>query len=140
LGRDRRRGTAARLTTNGLTGVADTIKVARRGRNQADADIAVTGRGAEEREVAVKFDHETAAGTYLEPTPQFDVTAERRRRLDAGARSAPGGIGPTALAKEFGSPRSPSTASYDTSESSTVRGMQPARTTPRRGGCSGPSP
>jgi hypothetical protein len=90
------------LGSRGLTGVADTILVARRGRNQADANIAVTGRDVEEREVAVKFDHKTAAWSYLGPTSQFDVTVERRRLLDAIGKAAPGGIGPKALATELG--------------------------------------
>lgn len=90
------------LGSRGLTGVADTILVARRARNQSAANIAVTGRDVEEREDSVQFDPKTAAWTYLGPTTQFDVTPERRRLLDAVGRASPAGIGPKALATELG--------------------------------------
>ena len=90
------------LGSRGLTGVADTILVARRARNQAAANIAVTGRDVEEREDSLQFDPKTAAWTYLGPTTEFDVTSERRRLLDAVGRASPAGIGPKALAAELG--------------------------------------
>jgi hypothetical protein len=90
------------LGSRGLTGVADTILVARRARNQPAANIAVTGRDLEEREVSVQFDPKTAAWNYLGPATQIDVTPERRRLLDAIGRASPEGIGPKELADELG--------------------------------------
>jgi hypothetical protein len=63
------------VTTNGLTVVAETILVDHRGRHQAGANIAVTDRVFEEREVALKFDDDR--GMEL-PRPHIDVRRDRR--------------------------------------------------------------
>ena len=86
------------LGSRGLTGVADTILVMRRGRNQADANLAVTGRDVDERVDAFEFDGRTGAWTYLGDASRFDVTPERESFLQAVGRAGPAGIGPTALA------------------------------------------
>ena len=90
------------LGSRGLTGVADTILVVRRGRNQADAVIAITGRDVEEREVALSFNHQSATWAYLGDAARFDITPERERLLQALGAAGPAGIGPADLAKRLG--------------------------------------
>jgi len=86
------------LGSRGLTGVADTILVVRRGRNQADAVVAITGRDVEEREVALQFDPRTSAWSFLGDAIRFDVTPQRERLLQAVGAAGPAGIGPAELA------------------------------------------
>ena len=87
------------LGSRGLTGVADTILVMQRGRNQSDANLAVTGRDVDERVDAFMFDRKTGAWAYLGDASRFDVTPEREDFLQALGRVGPVGIGPTALAE-----------------------------------------
>ena len=90
------------LGSRGLTGVADTNLVLRRGRNQADAIIAITGRDVEERELALQFNRQTGAWTHLGAAHMCDVTPERSRLLQAVGQAGPAGIGPADLAKRLG--------------------------------------
>jgi hypothetical protein len=90
------------LGSRGLTGVADTILVVRRGRNQADAVIAITGRDVEEREIALSFNHHSATWVFLGDAASSDVTPERERLLQAVGAAGPAGIGPADLAKRLG--------------------------------------
>lgn len=73
--------------TLGLSGAADAVMVLRRERGQADASLFVTGRDVEERDLALRWNHDDVFGwEYLGSAEQFRLSRERQRILDVLAQ------------------------------------------------------
>jgi len=93
--------------TTGLTGSADALLALKRGRGQADAVLAVTGRDVEERELALRSDFSLDCGPWVAldvPPDLLGLSPERQAVLDAlRAHGAP--MAPVELAHTLGKPQ-----------------------------------
>jgi hypothetical protein len=67
--------------TNGLAGAADAVLVMKRSRGQHDAELLVTGRDIEERNLALRFDPQVGTWTMLGDAEEFQMGDTRRRVL-----------------------------------------------------------
>jgi len=68
--------------TQGLAGAADSIVVLKRGRGQADAELDITGRDIEERQLALRFDADVGTWVLLGDAGEWAISASRRRVLE----------------------------------------------------------
>ncbi len=84
--------------SNGIAGAADAVLVLKRGRNQADAVLNVTGRDIDEAEYALTF-HSTSGTWQLLDGPASDHTLhETRATIQRYLREHPG-TGPKTIAE-----------------------------------------
>lgn len=87
--------------TTGLTGCADSVWVLRRERGRADANLLVTGRDFEERDLALQFDASLGLWCLLGSAEEYRLTRERQAVLDA-LREFGEPVGPKELAEVLG--------------------------------------
>lgn len=92
--------------STGLTGAADAMLVLRSARGQADAELHLTGRDMEQRELALRFAPADGAWTILGDADEFRHTGERQAILDVLA-DAPGPMTPKEIAEVLGKPAGP---------------------------------
>lgn len=92
------------LGSTGLTAVADTTMVLRRGRGNRDATLSITGRDVEEQEYAVSFNPETGAWTLSGTVKEVQESTSRQQIYDLLRDE--GAQGPKAIADALGKNRS----------------------------------
>jgi len=91
--------------TLGLTGAADAVLLVKRARGEHDAQLMVTGRDLEERELALYWDVKTGLWTILGDAEELRRSEARREILDLLAAEGP--LKPTPIATALN--RNPST-------------------------------
>jgi hypothetical protein len=69
--------------STGLTGVADTLMVLKRGRGEAEAELIVTGRDIEEQSLAMKFDPRFGSWQVLGDATEHKQSETRQKILEA---------------------------------------------------------
>jgi hypothetical protein len=87
--------------STGLTGAADTMLVLRRSRGRAGAELHITGRDVEERELALSWDPALGLWTVLGEAAEYCLT-EERRAIRAALRAAGQALMPWEIAKVTG--------------------------------------
>ena len=84
--------------TKGLTGVADTIMILKRGNSKAKGELYITGRDVQERRVALGRDVDHPTWVNLGELEHFNVDEHHRLVMEA-LRESPSPLGPTAIAE-----------------------------------------
>jgi len=69
--------------STGLTGAVDATLVLKRERTRADAELYITGRDVEEKELALEWDRQTAKWTILGPAEEYRQSSLRTNILNA---------------------------------------------------------
>ncbi|HHV63231.1 MAG TPA: AAA family ATPase [Firmicutes bacterium] len=87
--------------STGLSGAADAVWVLKRSRGQADAELLITGRDIEEKEIALTFDLQTGGWTILGDAEEYRMSKERREILKT-LREAGEVLTPKAIADQLG--------------------------------------
>lgn len=87
--------------TNGIAGAADAVLVLKRGRNQADGILNVTGRDVDEAEYALAFHSASGSWQLLEGPASDHALHSTRATILRFLRQNPGN-GPTAIANGTG--------------------------------------
>jgi hypothetical protein len=87
--------------TNGIAGAADAVLVLKRGRNQADGLLNVTGRDVDEAEYALTFHAETGTWQLLDGPASDHTLHDTRATILRYLREHPS-TGPTAIAEATG--------------------------------------
>lgn len=68
--------------THGIAGAADSVIVLRRSRGKADAELLITGRDIEERDLALRFDAHIGTWTLLGDAEEWAMSETRRKILE----------------------------------------------------------
>lgn len=87
--------------TNGIAGAADAVLVLKRGRNQADGVLNVTGRDVDESEYGLAFHSGSGAWQLLEGPASDHTLHDTRATILRCLRESPG-MGPTAISTSTG--------------------------------------
>ncbi|MDR7301833.1 AAA family ATPase [Haloactinomyces albus] len=87
--------------SNGIAGAADAVLVLKRGRNQADAVLNVTGRDIDEAEYALTFHSHSGAWQLLDGPASDHTLHTTRATIQRYLREHPG-TGPKAIAEATG--------------------------------------